>query len=234
MPPRFPRSLAIAGREALAFAKQALLLRYDTSPVTPADARDGDDVVVLLHGVFATAGVTRPIRDALTRHPRVHAASFSYPPGPGVELLAARLAALVGGIPARTRLHLVGHSLGGVVARWFAQEVGDPRVVQTISIASPFAGIPRARLLGFDWAKDIDPGSPLLRRLALGAAGGSPIPHLSIIGAHDELIRAPVSHALPGGDVLVLDGRGHNTLLFDPEVTRAIEERVLRRAEAAA
>src|SRR5689334_22276320 len=100
MSPRFPRSLAITGREALAFAKQALLLRHDArAPVMPSGVRDGDDVVVLLHGVFATAGVTRPIRATLTRRPGIHAAAFSYAPGPGVEALSSRLHELLGALP---------------------------------------------------------------------------------------------------------------------------------------
>ena len=50
----------------------------------------------------------------------------------------------------------------------------------------------------------------------------------------DDLVRPPIAHALPGGDVVVLAGRGHNTLLFDPEVAAIIEQRVLRLRAAAA
>ena len=236
--PWLRRSLAVAGREALAFAKQAWLLRHDAvAPVVPEGATDGDDVVVLLHGLFATAGVMRPIRAAITRHPGVHTAAFTYPPGPGIELLSARLGGILSALPGASRVHLVGHSLGGIVARHFAVAVGDHRIVPTISMASPFAGIRRARPLGFEGARDIDPSSPLLRRVALGepvAAGATPVPHLSIVAGDDDLVRPPIAHALPGGDVVVLAGRGHNTLLFDPEVAAIIEQRVLRLRAAAA
>src|SRR6185503_21332904 len=126
-------SFAVAGREALAFARQAWLLRHDTrGPVTPADVARGDDVVVFLHGLFATAGVLRPLRAAMARHPGVHTAALTYFPGPGVEEIAARLGAVVRALPAGVRIHLVGHSLGGIVARHFAQESRDPRIAQTI------------------------------------------------------------------------------------------------------
>jgi pimeloyl-ACP methyl ester carboxylesterase len=228
------RALSIAGREVAAYARQAALMRHDVlEPVLPESAADGDDVVVLLHGLFATAGVLRPLRRVLGRHRGVHTAAMTYPPGPGVEALAARLDAFVRALPESAHLHLVGHSMGGVVTRFFAQEIGDPRIVQTISMASPFAGVRRAGILGFGSARDLDAQSELLRRVRLGAAS---VPHLSIIAAEDSIVSSPVSHALPGGEVVVMEGRGHNTLLFDDEVARIIERRVLlvRRARAEA
>ncbi|WP_437579459.1 esterase/lipase family protein [Sorangium sp. So ce887] len=239
---------ASAGREVASFARQAVLLPYDTlAPVIPAGTSDGDDVVIILHGLFASAGVLRPLRTAIERHAAtsrapsrrgparagppagsVHTATMSYAPGPGVEELSARLAGLVSALPDGARLHLVGHSMGGIVCRFFAQEVVDPRIVQTISMASPFGGIPRAGLLGFGGARDLDASSPLLRRVLLGTARSS-VPHLSIIAGADTLVRSPIAHALPGGEVRVMEARGHNTLLFDPEVAALVARRIVER-----
>lgn len=240
-------SLAIAAREAMAFARQGWLLRHDTKePVLPSGVERGDDVVVLIHGLFATAGVLRPMRAALARieHPehrgpargpglakragRVHTATFPYFPGPGIEELASRLARVIDGIHEDARVHLVGHSLGGIVARLFAQESSDRRLAQTISMASPFAGVPRAAWLSIASARDLDPSSPVLRRILVGSASTS-VPHLSIVAGADTLVKAPRAHALPGGDVIVMEGRGHNTLLFDDETARVVERRVLER-----
>src|SRR5262245_28296375 len=91
------RSLAVAGREALSVARQALLLPRDAvSPPLPRGIEDGDDVVVFLHGLFSTAGALRPLRAALSRKPRLHTAAISFPPGPGIAPLADRLRALMG------------------------------------------------------------------------------------------------------------------------------------------
>jgi hypothetical protein len=49
------------------------------------------------------------------------------------------------------------------------------------------------------------------------------------VASSDPLIGAPVSHALPGSEVVIMEGRGHNTLLFDEEVARVVERRVLAR-----
>jgi len=241
-------SIATAAREAAAFARQGWLLRHDArEPVLPSGVDHGDDVVVLLHGLFATAGVLRPLRASLARsradaerpgpakvHPRVHTATFPYFPGPGIEELASRLATVLRAIPAGARIHLVGHSLGGIVARLCAMQIADPRVAQTISMASPFAGVPRAGLLAIASTRDLEPTSPVLRRI-LCSSCASPVPHLSIVAGADTLVRSPIAHALPGGEVLVMHGRGHNTLLFDDEVATVVERRIhARRRELVA
>lgn len=225
-------ALAAAGREAVAFARQAWLLPRDTlAPVVPDRAASGEDVVVFVHGLFATAGVLRPLRERVARHAGVHAATFTYAPGSELAELVDRLAALVADVPDDARIHLVGHSLGGVVARLYAHDANDARVVQTISMAAPFAGVSSAKLLQIGGVRELDPEGALVRRLRLE---GSDVPHLSIIAGADAVVRAPVSHALPGGDVIVLEGRGHNTLLYDDEAIRLVERRVLeRRARSA-
>lgn len=222
-------TLGTAAREVLAFVQQGLLIHHDTAePVVPEGVAPGDDVVIFLHGLFATAGVLRPLRAAVARHPSLHTGALTYFPGPGVEALAAKLAELVAAVPEHARLHLVGHSLGGVVSRWFALEAKDARVVQTISLATPFAGVPRAAWLGIHSTRDLDTASPILRRIRLHPDAAS-VPHLSIIAGADTLVGAPVAHALPGGDVLVMEARGHNALLFDDDVARAVELRILSR-----
>src|SRR5688572_20838715 len=60
-----PSSLRAVGREALAFARQAVLLHRDVASTLPERVREGEDVVVLLHGLFATAGVLRPLRRSI-------------------------------------------------------------------------------------------------------------------------------------------------------------------------
>lgn len=221
--------LRAAGLEALAYARQATLLHHDTDrAVVPAGVGDGDEVVVLLHGLFATAGVLRPLRQAIGRLAGVHTATFTYAPGPDVAALCERLAQLTGELPAGARIHLVGHSLGGIVARAYAHDAGDARVVQTVSLASPFAGVRGAGALAFGAARDLDPQSALLRRIRIEASSAE-VPHLSILGGGDNVVRPALAHALSGGDVVVLEGRGHNSLLFDEEAARLVKERIAMR-----
>jgi pimeloyl-ACP methyl ester carboxylesterase len=195
-------------------------------------AQPGDDIVVLVHGLFATAGVLRPLREHIETECGAHTASFTHPPGPGIRSLAEQLRELVLGLPPDTRIYLVGHSIGGIVVRWFVQELaGDPRVVYSISIASPFSGTRHARFFPAPIGRDIVPNSALLERLAEGARSGLGVPHLSIWADCDRVV--PSGAYLAAGDRYEVRGSGHNGVLYRLDVARAIVERI-RLVQAAA
>lgn len=215
-----------AGREALAIARHATLLHRDLMAADLPRAAVGDDVVVLVHGLFATAGVLRPLREAIERGTGAHTASFTYPPGPGVASVAESLAKLVDRLPSGVRLHLVGHSMGGLAVRWFVQELGgDPRVVQTISLASPFNGTRRAWLMPATAGRDIARDSTVVRRLA--ERGEMGVPHLSVVAESDTLVTEDASP--PYGESVVIRACGHNGLLYHAEVADLMVARLLAR-----
>ena len=219
--------LMTQAREAGAFARQAFLLPRDTlAPVLPRHVEPGDHVVVFLHGLFATAGVTRPLRQRIERHRGVRTAALSYPPGPGARSLAARLDALLSVLPSSAQIHLLGHSLGGIVARHYALTANDPRIRSTIALATPFGGVRSARVLGFEGARDLDPDGEVLRHIRL-ARHAAELPHLSISAGEDVVTGSPHAHALPYGEHVVIQGIGHNTILFDEDAMSHVERRVL-------
>lgn len=222
-----PDKLLPFAREAGAFVRQAFLLPRDgVGLVLPGRVEHDDHVVVFIHGLFATAGVLRPLRERVGRHPGIQTAAFTYRPGLGLEAIAERLGQLLATLPTSVRVHLCGHSLGGLAARYFAVVSHDPRVASTIALATPFGGVRAARVLGRGSALDIGPDSPLLERIRTDARGPS-IPHLSIVPGADALSRDPVSHALPGAEVVVIPNIGHNTVLYDRDAIEQVEKRVL-------
>lgn len=193
----------------------------------------GEDVVVLVHGLLATAGAFRPLRARLEAQLGVKVASFTHVPGAGIRRIAEQLARLVDTLPEDARLHLVGHSLGGIVARWYVQEMGGhERVAQTISMATPFGGAPLARKLPVLVGADLHERSSLLARLR-GSAHVGDVPHLSIAGTNDKLAPLHTVTAFPRGEVVVMRGRGHNGLLFCHETLQLVVRRVGARARAA-
>jgi len=216
--------------EALATLREVMLIPRDIGDVVPR-VRKGEsvrDVVVLVHGFFASAGVFRPLRDRLERDRGTRVASFSHVPGATVPTIAFSLGKLVARLPRAARIHIVGHSLGGVVARYYVQELGGhARVAQTISLGAPFGGAPLAARIPVFVGRDLRPNSTLLTRLRARAHEHG-VPHLSIAGTAD--LTVPHDHALdfPWGDRISLEGRGHNTLLFDDEVARIVVDRVTR------
>jgi triacylglycerol lipase len=234
-PPPIPRSyrtlrsLEAVGREAVALARQATLFHRDVTVVIPS-ARSGDHVAVFVHGLFATAGVLRPLRAQIEAGTGALTSTFTYAPGPCVQSIAERLAEIVRGLPEDVRIHLIGHSVGGIVSRWFVQELGgDPRVVQTISIGSPFHGTTKARLFPAPIGRDIMPGSALLARLSTGRLNG--VPHLSIAGSDDQVV--PTGAMFPLGEGLMIDGCGHNGLVYHPTTLSTVLRRI-RTVQAAA
>jgi triacylglycerol lipase len=215
--------------QAISTLREVARVRADLRAVLPR-AIAGDDVVVLVHGFLATAGVFRPLRVRLERDADARVASFSHAPGLGVRRIADQLASLVDRIPHGTRIHLVGHSLGGVVARWYVQEMGGhARVAQTISIATPFGGARIAERFRVFVGNDLHAASDVLTRLREGCGPGSVgarVPHVSIAGTDDRMVSPPECATFTTGELIVLEGRGHNQLLFDREAIDLVVARV--------
>jgi len=208
----------LAQSEAYATLREAVLIPSGWAPVVPA-VEGLCDVVVLVHGFLATAGVFRPMRKRLEESGYA-VASFTYAPGRSIDAVARRLADVVERIPANARVHVVGHSLGGVVARYYVQYLnGHRRVTQTVSLASPFYGSPHAKLVAW-LVRDLRPDSRVLERVR-ACPSHIRVPHTSIIAGRDRLIPAE-SARFPGSPSVVLEDRGHNSLLFDREVVRIV------------
>jgi putative serine esterase DUF676 len=213
------------GVERLAVLRQVALMPCDLASVVP-DARPGDDVVVLVHGFFASAGVFRPLRARLEREAGARVATFTHAPCVGVRRIARQLADLVDHVPLGARITVVGHSLGGVVARYYVQEMaGHARVSRTVSLASPFGGVHVPPLLV---GADLHEQSVLLKRLR-ERAHVCGVPHTSIVGAADSVVVGVDTASLGFGDVVVMSDRGHNGLLFDQTVAKLVIDRVKSR-----
>jgi pimeloyl-ACP methyl ester carboxylesterase len=211
--------------ETLSTIREVVLMPRGLVPVVPRELRHEDDVVVVIHGFFASAGVFGPMNHALAESTGAKVASFTHPPGAGIRRIARRLAHLVESVPARCRVHLVGHSLGGLVARWYVQELGGhTRVAQTISLGAPFGGTERADPFPFLVGRDLSRQSPLLSRLR-ARAHEHDVPHTSILGDGDMMVVPRESAIFPRGEVVVVPRCGHNTLLFHADsITRVVHQ----------
>ena len=212
--------------EAIATLREVMLMPRDIGQRVPQTTDDVHDIVVLVHGFLASAGVFRPLAKQLERDEGTRVASFSHLPGASVSNIAFDLGNLVAKLPKSARVHIVGHSLGGVVARYYVQELGGhTRVAQTIALAAPFGGAPIAKRIPVFVGRDLHPQSHLLARIRARASEHG-VPHLSIAGTHDRTVPHHHAHALPHGEQVTLHGRGHNTLLFDEEVARLVVQRI--------
>ncbi len=209
-------------REAEAMLTQARYLPFD---LRETRRRGSGATCVLLHGLYASAGVFRPLRERLEHELKCATCSFSYWPGPGLNELSERLAGLIATIESPSPIHLIGHSLGGlVVCLYVSGPAPDPRIQQTVSLAAPFLGSARNWLVPGQAGRDITPGSVLLEQLRRGEGRRQNLPHLAIVAGEDDMI-------LPGaypdfGDHLLIPRAGHNGVLFEPAALSAVVERV--------
>lgn len=104
------------------------------------------EAVVLVHGLWMHGIVFVLQRRRLARQGfSVH--TFSYPSVRGrLDANARALAGFVAALPA-ARIHLVGHSLGGLVVLSMLARHTDPRIGRVVLMGAPYHGSHCARLL---------------------------------------------------------------------------------------
>lgn len=132
--------------------------------------------ILLVHGLVDNRSVFTLLRRALQRRGFGRVLTLNYSPfTQDVRTAAARLGELVERTCEQTgyeRVHVVGHSLGGLVARYYVQRMdGDARVHTLVTLGSPHSGTRAAFLLPQRLVRQLRPGSDLMRELAEPAAG---------------------------------------------------------------
>jgi triacylglycerol lipase len=194
--------------------------------------------VVLVHGFAATSTSWFALRRALHADGRT-VVSFDYPPwASSVDELADRLAETVADVLAATgsgRVHLVGHSLGGVIiALALTRDRLADHVDLVVTIGSPFGGSPWAGMLPLaPLLRAVRPGSALLRRLA-AAPTQARVRWLAFAATHDPIV--PAHRAVPANRQatrVMIDAAGHSGLLLHPEVIARILAATAFREKAA-
>jgi triacylglycerol lipase len=194
--------------------------------------------VVLVHGFAASSASWFAVRRALLADGRT-VVSFDYPPwASSVDELADRLAVTVEDVLAATgatRVHLVGHSLGGVIiALAMTRDRLAERVELVVTIGSPFTGSSWAWMLPLaPLVRALRPGSALLCRLAAAPTPAS-VHWLAFAATHDPIV--PAHGAVPQNrraTRVMIAAAGHSGMLLHPEVvTRILAATSLRERAA--
>ncbi len=181
--------------------------------------------VLLLHGLFHNRACWLWLRLRLLLRGNRSLHSINLPPWKDVESLTERVAKKVDELrhaSGATKVHLVGHSMGGIIARNYLQiRGGAQKVDRCVLIAAPNNGSRLAALALSPLATVLMPGSELLQRLAT-----APIPPearvTTIYSCHDNIVLPPESSRLNGAENIELAGVGHATLLYHPRTLQAL------------
>ena len=127
--------------------------------------------VLLVHGLIDNRSVFTVMRRSLRRRGFTQVCSWNYSPLlTDVARGAADLGEHIERICEQTghdRVHVVGHSLGGLIARYHVQRQGGHRRVESlVTLGTPHQGSLWAHVMPTPLVRQLRPGSPVLRELA--------------------------------------------------------------------
>lgn len=183
--------------------------------------------VLLLHGLFHNRASWLWAKFRLRRRGFRALYTLNLPPWKDVETLTERVAKKVDELRHALgvkKVCLVGHSMGGVIARNYVQiRGGEQKVERCVLLATPNHGSKLAPFALSPLAKLLMPGSEFLRRLAV-----APLPPevavTTICTRHDNIV-LPWEYAhLEGARKVELTGMGHASLLYRPRALKAVIE----------
>lgn len=204
-------------REAAATLRSGLWPFARLRPMPAARPREGRKPVVLVHGYMGHREMLRPLARALLADGVPAAHRVGYPSlWLDMDQIVQRIADVA--IPAAEehgQIDLVGHSLGAVACRaWLKRRGGARYVRRFISLGGPHAGTSLYRFVPGPVRAVFDPRGRWVEALA---EGEEPVPTLVIRARYDHQVFPPIRAAIPGVTERVLNGFGHNGLLWSPE-----------------
>ena len=177
--------------------------------------------VVLVHGVLCNAGIWAGFARLLRQKGITGVYSLSYgPPLASIEVFADQLAAKIDAVLASTQARaamIVGHSMGGLVARAYIRKYGTAKVARILTIGSPHHGSVHAWLFPGASLAELRPGNPWLAALNRERIDAT-LRFVSLWSWHDSMVAPQTSCELPGAIDVALVGVGHNALLGDGRV----------------
>ena len=185
--------------------------------------------IVLVHGVVDNRSIFTVMRRALHRKGFGTTYAFNYSPfTDDIRRVAADLGDLVADVCDETgyeRVHVIGHSMGGLVGRYLVQRLGgDERVHTLVTLGTPHGGTAPARLIPLPVARQMRIGGELVRELAEPAACRTRI--LAVWSDADQLVLPHESGGVDHPDLhyrnVAVSGVGHMSLPIDGRVVHEV------------
>jgi pimeloyl-ACP methyl ester carboxylesterase len=124
------------------------------------------------------------------------------------------------------RIHVIGHSMGGLIARYYVQRLGgDARVHTLVTLGTPHGGTRAARLFPRGVCQQLAPGSEVVTELSQPVEGCQ-TRFVSFWSDIDALMVPKQSARLDHPDLMVrnvlMRGVGHMSLPIDRRIVRDI------------
>ena len=186
--------------------------------------------ILLVHGMVDNRSIFALLRRGLRRRGFGRVLALNYSPlSDDVRAVAERLGELVESVCADTgyeRIHVVGHSMGGLVARYYVQRLGgDARVHTVVTLGTPHDGTTVAHLFPHPLLRQLRPGSDLLTELE-APSPGCRTRFVAVWSDLDQLLSPRTSGILQHPDLVARNvfvrGVGHMSLPVDGRVVHEI------------
>jgi triacylglycerol esterase/lipase EstA (alpha/beta hydrolase family) len=194
-------------------------------PQLPTVVEGAPPPVILLHGLFQNRSCLFWLQYRLRAAGYRQIISINTPPWRDLETLTERLAKKVDELCINLRVEkviLVGHSMGGMIARNYVQNRGGAAYVSgMITIGAPHYGSKLAPFALSPMGKTLLPGSAFLQKFN-SVAWPQQTPAVSIYTRYDNMVLPAESGRMDGSRAVELDGMGHTALLFHPRSLQAV------------
>lgn len=211
--------------------------RLDVSSLPPVqrglvigDVEAAGTPILLVHGMVDNRSIFTLLRRGLRRRGFGQVIALNYSPlTDDVRQAAVRLAALVEQVVAETgyeRIHVIGHSMGGIVARYYVQRLGgDARVHTLVTLGTPHGGTFHARLVPHPLVRQLRPNSDVIAELG-EPAPGCRTRFLAVWSDLDQMVipkrSATIDHPDLAARNVFVRGVGHMSLPVDGRVVHEI------------
>lgn len=195
----------------------------------PMPGRVGARPVILVHGYAMSRGYLWLLARRLARAGFGPIVGYEYWSLGPIGRAAEGLGQCVARVRERTgaeRIGVVGHSLGGVVARHYVALDRGAGIDRVITLGSPHAGTRLVAVAGLGRIRrELVRGSELLERV-----GAAPIPDdvaMTVIHSREDTLCGSLANAVvPGAEIVCVDGVEHLEMVTSRKIARLVIDRL--------
>jgi len=127
------------------------------------------------------------------------------------------------------KIDLVVHSFGGLISRYYIQEMGGTATVRNlVTIATPHHGTYSAYLGPGESAVQLRPDSDFLKKLNAQGYAYPPVRYTSIWSNVDEIVLPPSNAVMPDSEVHYVPWTGHLTIMFSQRTYGFVRQALLK------
>lgn len=194
-----------------------LTIPFGLLPASKKNLQRGVTPILLLHGLFVNRACWFWFQSGLRQHGFENIITINLSALHSEEVLTELLAKRIDELRHRlgvNKVHLVGHSMGGIIARNYIQRRGgQDKVDQLVCLGTPHHGSKLTPFSFMPLGKLLMPGSDFLNRLnAEPPPAGVQV--TNIYSCKDNMVLPNSSAQIDWGTAIPLDNIGHTSLIF--------------------